>query len=637
MEYRSDIDGLRAIAVLTVIFFHAGFTAFSGGYLGVDIFFVISGFLITGIIKGDIDKGSFSLLKFYNRRARRILPALIAIILGIYVVSYFVLIPNQWKEFNESVVAVSVFASNIYFLLTTGYFDVDAEYKLLIHTWTLSLEEQFYILFPLAIILFDRFKKNIGHFVIIAFLGSLLLSEYLSRQYVDLNYYILPTRAWQLLAGSICAIYRPDIDRLNPFAGRTRLREIVVLSALVVIVLSTMLFDAETRNPSLITLIPIFACCVLMMFGQDSKLANRILAVRPMIFIGLISYSAYLWHQPVFVFYRLTFFDHSVLGAVICILLTLFLSYLTYRFVEQPFRRGSPDMSHKKVLAVSVASLTCLALFAFTLSRTKPGYLPSVAQLGDTAYAGESYNWRNRVDGSGGEGGILLYGDSHARHYAPWLEELARSEKRSFEFLGAYSCLSFAGIQSLYRGQPQAECRDSYDTLKSRLISSRQTLVIAQRWDGFIADRNGQAFGEKSILEDRNVARNLFKAIQDTIAELPQDQAIILIGFVPTTAPAGPEYREGYLRCRQYVDRSCSASYPRHMASNHIFVNGNLRAIAELHKNVSFIDPFDHLCDDQNCHIKPDSGLIYHDQGHLTRHGVGLVLDPHRDLFSKDR
>ena len=208
MHYRSEIDGLRAVAVLPVILFHAGFDWFSGGYVGVDVFFVISGYLITSIILKEQERSTFSLLKFYERRARRILPALFLVMLCCIPFARFWMLPSHLKSFSESLVGVSVFLSNVLFLFQSGYFAQASELKPLLHTWSLAVEEQYYLAFPLFVLLFWRFGRHrMAVLVAIAAVLSLILAEWGWRHQAAANFFLAPTRAWELLAGSLCAFY----------------------------------------------------------------------------------------------------------------------------------------------------------------------------------------------------------------------------------------------------------------------------------------------------------------------------------------------------------------------------------------------------------------------------------------------
>ena len=219
MQYRREIDGLRAVAVIPVIFFHAGFTIFSGGYVGVDIFFVISGYLITSIIINELEQGNFSILRFYERRARRILPALFLVMFTCVPIAYFALLPNHFVDFAESLISVPLFISNVLFWSERGYFGVTSELKPLVHTWSLAVEEQFYTFFPALLILsWNIAKRSIGRLLIIISLVSLLISWYLTKLHFETAFYLPFARAWELMLGAIAAYY---FSPLTKFAKKS--------------------------------------------------------------------------------------------------------------------------------------------------------------------------------------------------------------------------------------------------------------------------------------------------------------------------------------------------------------------------------------------------------------------------------
>ncbi len=299
MTHRREIDGLRALAVLPVILFHAGFAAFSGGFVGVDVFFVISGYLITQIIVQDLNRGQFSIRRFYARRARRILPALFIVMIACIPLAFIWMLPSQYDEFSRSILAVVLFLSNIFFWRESGYFAAEAAEKPLLHTWSLGVEEQFYVLFPLLLMLAWRLgKTRIVPIMIIIALLSLGLSEYASRYYLNANFFLLPTRAWELLIGSITAV---ALIR----ESEKKYANALSLFGLALIIISIFTFDEAMRLPSALSLIPTLGTALILRYATANTFAARALSLRPLVAIGLISYSAYLWHQPLFAFARM--------------------------------------------------------------------------------------------------------------------------------------------------------------------------------------------------------------------------------------------------------------------------------------------------------------------------------------------
>lgn len=290
MKYRPEIDGLRAVAVLPVILFHAGLGLFAGGFVGVDVFFVISGYLITTILLTEIEEDRFSLWTFYERRARRILPALFVVLLACLPFAWVWMLPEQLEAFGKSLVAVMLFGSNILFWRETGYFAPAAEEKPLLHTWSLAVEEQYYLVVPLILMVgLRRFGRNPTFWgLVILSLVSLALCEIGRRSHPSAAFYLAPTRAWELLAGSLCAfIQRHD--------GRQRRSQVLSGLGLGLICASVLAFDGQTPFPSLYALVPVLGTVLIILFATADTLAGRILTLRGFVGIGLISYSAYLW------------------------------------------------------------------------------------------------------------------------------------------------------------------------------------------------------------------------------------------------------------------------------------------------------------------------------------------------------
>lgn len=335
MKYRAEIDGLRAFAVLPVVFFHAKLAGFAGGYVGVDVFFVISGFLITQIIYSEIQQGIFTLTGFYERRLRRLFPAVAVVCLACLPFAFAWMLPEEFNAFAKSVLAVNLFSSNILFWSETSYFQADSELKPLLHTWSLAVEEQFYVLFPILLILFRKLTRKqlsllIGGLVV----GSLAVSEVLSRVYESANFFLLPSRAWELGIGALAWLLTAERT-----ITADRRSEVLSWLGMIAIAVSVAFYDEATRFPSLWAVPPVVGTALVLLFAVKGTTLARLLSWQPFVWIGLISYSFYLWHQPVFAFARIRLIDDvSVTTYLLLILLSLGLAWLSWRYVEQPFR-----------------------------------------------------------------------------------------------------------------------------------------------------------------------------------------------------------------------------------------------------------------------------------------------------------
>lgn len=388
MKYRAEIDGLRAVAVVPVVLFHAGLAGFSGGYVGVDVFFVISGYLITSILLKEREEGSFSLIRFYERRARRILPALLFVMVLCVPFAVLWMTPRQFLDFGRGLVSGSLFSSNLLFWLKTDYFAAATELNPLIHTWSLAVEEQFYVFFPLFLLAIKQQSIRLQVLTLVSLaLVSLAASEIMSHLAPAFNFYMLPTRAWELLAGSLCAYslyYRgPKYSSVGNALGYIGLGLLLV---------SIVLFDEKTRFPSIITLVPVVGTCLLILTARSEQGVGRLLSSRPFIAIGLTSFSTYLWHQPLLAFARIRSLSEPseafMLGLAA---LAILFGWLTWRFVEQPFRRVPCDrkpvgislfLNRRSVFTTTVivgfSALVVLGIFSEN-TRGFPDRLPPLA------------------------------------------------------------------------------------------------------------------------------------------------------------------------------------------------------------------------------------------------------------------
>jgi peptidoglycan/LPS O-acetylase OafA/YrhL len=365
MKYRPEIDGLRAVAVLSVILYHAHFIfldtrLFEGGFIGVDVFFVISGYLITGLILKDLLSGDFSFVRFYERRARRILPALFFVMLISIPYAYRWLFPKALKDLVYSIVSSLFFGSNFFFFAQDGYIAEPNLLKPFLHTWSLSIEEQFYLLFPVLLILIWKYaRQHLMIFITLMLLMSLQLADWGTAKSPTASFLLLPTRMWELLAGALLAKLEIDGRRVN----HPLLETLMPALGLFLIVHSVVFFDDGMRHPGFITTLPVFGVMLIIWFGGKGDLISSLLSSKLSVGIGLISYSLYLWHQPLFAFARSRSAEtltqqQSLQMFVLC----FFLGYFTWRFIEQPFRKKG-YLSTK--ILWSFCSICMVAILAF--------------------------------------------------------------------------------------------------------------------------------------------------------------------------------------------------------------------------------------------------------------------------------
>ena len=356
MKYKAHVDGLRALSIIPVILYHLDLTLFSGGFIGVDIFFVISGFLITSIIIDEFKLNKFSLLKFYERRIRRIIPILFFVIFVTSITSLILLSPKQILELNKSIISALFFFSNIFFWMQDGYFTAPSEEKQLLHTWSLSIEEQYYIFFPILFLIFFRKHKFFLFAIIISvFLISFFLSNYASKYHPSANFFLLPFRIWEILAGSLVAFLLHK--------NETKKSNFLSIIGFLLIILSIFFFSEKTPTPSFYTFIPILGVGLILIYSDKDTLVSKFLSHKILVTVGLMSYSLYLWHFPIVSFFKTKFNNLSHLDITFIILLSFILSYGSWKYIEKPFRH-----KNKVSLKLLIIYITIFLIFLISFS-----------------------------------------------------------------------------------------------------------------------------------------------------------------------------------------------------------------------------------------------------------------------------
>jgi peptidoglycan/LPS O-acetylase OafA/YrhL len=494
MHYRREIDGLRAVAVVPVILYHAGFDAFRGGFVGVDVFFVISGYLITSIIYEEAQKGSFSILRFYERRIRRILPALYLVMFTCIPFAWLWMLPSEMKDFAKSIVAVNIFSSNILFWRSISYFSPDIESFPLVHTWSLSVEEQFYVFFPLLLTLCARLNRiRLISLLLVLSALSLSLSEWTSRTHPAFDFYLLPTRAWELGIGAIIAI-----NPRNSFGIKRWVAEAASFTGLLMLVYAILFFDTNVPFPSLWAFFPVGGAALLIVFATQDTACGKLLGLKPFVGIGLISYSAYLWHQPLFAFARIRLQSSptSAVTLFLCVA-TFCLAYVSWRFVELPFR---DRRRFSMPFVFSNMCMTASVLFAFGLvvyikNGLPSRYSPEVAALAveityDVPRATECFGDvdffihpnKSCVYNPKFESRVAIMGDSHSAAIASELAEALRAQNFSLQQFSFSGCPPIRGIHFI---DLDRQLCPTYNDLVFSYIKSHAelvTIILFARW-----------------------------------------------------------------------------------------------------------------------------------------------------------
>jgi len=658
VRYRAEIDGLRALAVVPVMFFHAGLDIFKGGFVGVDVFFVISGYLITTIILNEKDAGIFSIVNFYERRARRILPALFFVVIATIPFAWLWLLPVDMKEYSLSITAVATFVSNIFFGKESGYFSIAAELKPLLHTWSLAVEEQYYIFFPLFVMAMWKFGKQKMAWMLAAIaLLSLGYAEWAVIYDPETAFYILPTRAWELLIGVLIAFY---------FVGKREVKSNDALGFLGValIVYAIIAFDRNTPFPSLYTLVPTVGAALIILFASGKSLVARAMGNRVFVGIGLISYSAYLWHQPLFAFARhRTANEPSQELLYLLIAASLVLAYLTWRYVEKPFR-DKRRFSAKQIFKLSGYTGSALIVFGLVISLSD-GY---AGRINDNVAlilsAAKDTNPRNsechfgpfskgRIESAcilGDEKNLkgALVGDSHADALSHELEMWAQTKKLGIKSLTVGSCPPAVGVQQYINGSP-TQCAQQNLSIHDALISDDaiEFIVISSRLTAYLA---GSGFNnEEGGLEKRPASTVLRPWPKDTSLQvegsddqkflgslfqqtvksyLGAGKKVVLVYPVPEAGWNVPRKLASQAFIGTDPDKTFDTSYELFKTRNQVAIKV-LDGIAN-HPNIIRISPEALFCNtivEGRCIVDIDRHPLYADDDHLNNFGAKFVID----------
>jgi len=648
--YRAEIDGLRALAVVAVILFHAGLEAFEGGFVGVDVFFVISGYLITTILIKDIESNRFSFIEFYERRSRRILPALFFMMLVCILFSWFLMLPNQMKDFSQSILAVSLFVSNVLFWVESGYFEGAAEHKPLLHTWSLAVEEQYYLLFPVFLYATWRFGKNYVFWIIVFVSAvSLFFSEWGARHMPSANFYLAPARVWELLAGSITAF----------LLQRTGVRNNNYLSliGIIAILASIFLYDDATPFPSFYGLVPVVGTVLLIIFASEETVVAKLLRTKVFVGVGLISYSTYLWHQPLLAFLKITDVNGGYIR-FLAVILALVLGGFSWRFVEKPFREKM-KVSRANFFGLTLGFVCLFSVFGLAGHLTN-GFDMRVAkniqdlvkfpdQQDEIAYAACAPIKKFRKEDRcvlGDKKNIIgaLIGDSHS--IMLWEPLHQRLEKLGIGVL-SFSGAGCPPVLDVYRRDRHNSCvksnLESYKFVRQNpniefvILSARWTLYVER--ERFNNQEGGVEMGTDvfvDVIQDGVEQVNaeaerkikVLGAINNSISNLSQFGRKIYVVYPVPEVGFKPNER---LAKNLHFKRNLSIT---HNYDTFLYRNRRVRSMFDKMRNsdgsIMFFDISDFICDKltRRCKTVLETGeLLYTDDNHLSDVGSDLIVD----------
>ncbi|MDB2665429.1 acyltransferase [Gammaproteobacteria bacterium] len=660
MKYRAEIDGLRALAVLPVILFHAGFELFSGGFVGVDVFFVISGYLITTIIISEMAEGKFSIVNFYERRARRILPALFFVMFACLPFAWMWLTPNDLKDFGQSLIAVSTFSSNILFWLESGYFDTAAELKPLLHTWSLAVEEQYYILFPIFLMFTWRLGiKWVVILLFIIFLFSLSLAQWVVDPHIldyfigknnlfgDLlqnafdnpstGFYLLPTRIWELLIGAFLSIYLLHKTHIKNIS----VNQVLSFCGLAMIGYSIFVFDDRTPFPSLFALLPTIGTGLVILCAVPETFVYKLLSQKLMVGCGLISYSAYLWHQPILSFARHRLFEISDSLVIIFCFISIILAWFSWYFVEMPFR-NKKKLPRNKIFGGSIIGAFLFVLIGFSLHTTNgfekranfskelySSFEVKIPACREVIVTGLKKPLGCKLGVEKESFDFILFGDSHIPPLVSLVERLAVKNGLSILYSSKGGCLPFLDTYLQRKDRKTTSCYDvNKQIYKFAIEESVKGIILAARWalythgdynfrgGYFVSNNKNGPFNLKDTLQE-----NFYLGLDKTIEEYSSAKIPIHILTQPPHQKVEPDSAYFLISKGNTTIDSLSVARSEFDNLNELAMDA---FVTRDHK-MNIHNLTDIFCDSKLCKIGTLRKSFYNDQNHLSSYGANQL------------
>ncbi|MFG1402266.1 acyltransferase family protein [Xanthobacter sediminis] len=650
LAYRPDIDGLRAVAVGSVVLFHGGFSLFSGGFVGVDVFFVISGFLITSILAEDLEKGRFSLVEFYDRRIRRILPALFLVLAATTLLGTFILLPNQMEDLARSLIPATLFYANVHFMGLESYFAPAVEEMPLLHLWSLAVEEQFYIVFPLVLFVFMRLggkRLAVGGLLLLA-LGSLVFSQMELSEAPRRAFFLLSSRAWELLAGALLAL--APLPRVGP-----RIAAGLGAVGLAALLAPVFFYDRHTTFPGIAALPPVLGAVLLIYSGRHAAKAPvaRLLSLPAMVYVGRISYSLYLWHWPllalVFVYRGRA---PTPLLAMAVIAVSVALSALSLRYVETPLRRREVLGGRRIARFAAAAAVMLLAVGGAWGIEMRDGRLWPLSPRGlkaeavirevQTLPACDSPDAFMRgtttctvtPPGAGKEVDVVVWGDSHARAAFRGLSEMFAERGLSTRLLTLSGCPPLVGVSAPIVGDSSVECAAFNTAVMAEIDKTRPKLVVlVSRWSLWTTHARANFALTMPDLPAARVpspegSRAAFPiALRRTLDDIRKAGAkALVLGQAPEYlhAPAGCVVRA------EYFGRDASGCTTQPLKSAERILNPADTVISEVVSEVpgtGAVRLSQVFCDAKECRAGEGDAFYYSDTNHLSLAGSRQLRD----------
>jgi peptidoglycan/LPS O-acetylase OafA/YrhL len=618
--YRPDVDGLRAIAVLAVLGYHAFPGVVPGGFAGVDVFFVISGFLITGIILDDLGRGRFTFANFYMRRIRRIFPALILVLAATLLIGWRVLLPDEFTQVGKHVAAGAGFVSNIALWMEAGYFDSAAELKPLLHLWSLGVEEQYYMVWPLLLLLLKNNSKWMFRMIIAIAVGSFALNVVMVGSHPSATFYLPMTRFWELMAGSMLAYLSFHSGNSKDTFGNAKATLGIALLAA-----GLLLLNAQRAFPGWWALLPVLGTALLVSAGPAAWINRRILAHPALVFVGLISYPLYLWHWPLLAYARIVQGGEPPVAVRVGLLaLSMLLAWLTFELVEKRIRYGKVNFVARRAVPALAATMCVVAVFGISILKEqllpRSASIPLIAEISRA-----SADWEFGADGERVLPGdapraVLFIGDSHMQHYWPRIEQLMRERAapvRTVIFKTAGGCAPLPGIER--RGQQCSRFVEEAFALAAK--PEVDIVVIAASWVGFAGRPDYYKVGGDESATLKMLTPQSEWVLQGFGAELTKLAAKGKRVVVVLSSPRGTAYDPKSVIGRDGMTVRISHGFSpvarKELRAVTSPVDERLRTIAA-QAGAEVVDPSDWFCGPASCPTADELGRpLYKDDSHI--------------------
>jgi len=619
MNYRKDINGLRAIAVIAVVLFHFNASWVPGGFAGVDVFFVISGFLMTGIIFRGIEQENFSILKFYVARSNRIIPALAVLCFVLFIFGWFYLTPNDYKTLGKHIGGSISFLSNIVYLKESGYFDAASQQKWLLHTWSLSVEWQFYIIYPLLLVAMRSFMSLKAMKIAVLF-GSLLgfiFCVIATYKWPNPSFYLLPARAWEMMIGGVAYLY--------PFPTHEKRKKLLEWFGLVLIISAYFLFTKNDLWPSYLVVLPVLGAFLLIQAQRnDSFIASNTILQK----IGDWSYSIYLWHWPFVV--AIYYFSLSEVFIYLGILMSVLLGFISHRYIEkQGFRNEFKNLfgylTCKPVLIVLVIGV--IGTLTFITNGFDSHYDKSVAFANDGAIninqrrdecLGEYGESSRECEYGSGNVGAIVMGDSHAQSFLPIIANIIPNKTLDWTLS---SCRTIEEIFYIKDGYRYDSCGDWISSSIKK--TPKDVPIIIHNWLNIIFDNDlPNEFIERSFGQDIETYRDVMASQYiATICKIAENNPVIIIKDTPFFDKNIPNEMAKHILLNEPDYRGALSidEYRRqNQRTNEIYSKVKTQC------NVLLIEPEPILCGEKYCYGDSNGKPLYFDSNHLNNEGVSL-------------